>query len=177
MENTLQENNEKIHSSPQEINLLSTNKFIFLCIISFGLYEIWWIYKTWKFFNDKDELDINPALRSIFSIFFLGGLFKKINNYSIQNGNPLTFSSTLNYIGYFVLNIFTQYLPDPYWLFSFFTILFLIPAFNSLNYGLKRDPAFKYKEESNYSTRQVVLVTLGSIFWILVLLGLSYPQA
>jgi hypothetical protein len=177
MENTLQDNNEKINSSPQEINFLSTNKFIFLCIISFGLYQLWWIYKTWKFFNDKDELDINPALRSIFSIFFLGGLFKKINNYSIQHGNPQTFSSTLNYIGFFVLNIFAGNLPDPYWLFSFLTILFLIQAFNSFNYGLKRDPAFKFKEESNHSTRQVVLVTLGSIFWILVLLGLSFPEA
>lgn len=176
MENTTKDNNEKIGSSPQEINVLSINKFIFLCIISFGLYQFWWIYKTWKFFNEKDKLDINPAFRSIFSIFYLGGLFNKINNYSIQHGNPQTFSSTLNYIGFFILS-FAGNLPDPYWLFSFLQILFLIPAFNSLKYGLKKDSAFKFKEESNLSTRQVVLIIICSIPWILVLLGLLFLEA
>ena len=60
-----------------EEQIISLNKFIFLSIISFGTYEIWWIYKAWKFFQQKEGLDIMPAARAIFSIIFLNTLFNK----------------------------------------------------------------------------------------------------
>ena len=43
--------------------LLSAQKFILLCVFSLGLYELWWIYKSWSFFRDKDNLDIMPVLK------------------------------------------------------------------------------------------------------------------
>ena len=58
LENSLQ-SNIKIETQ----NIISLNKFVFLSVISFGTYEIWWIYKSWKFFKQKDELDINPIVR------------------------------------------------------------------------------------------------------------------
>jgi len=35
--------------------------FIFLSIITLGLYSVWWIYKAWRFFQQKEMIDIMPA--------------------------------------------------------------------------------------------------------------------
>ncbi|EXE34023.1 hypothetical protein J571_4043, partial [Acinetobacter baumannii 554515] len=58
----------------ENLKVISVNKFIFLSLISFGLYPIWWMFKAWRFFLIKDKLNIMPAARAIFSIFFLYSL-------------------------------------------------------------------------------------------------------
>ncbi|MFX8512392.1 hypothetical protein ABTM04_21180, partial [Acinetobacter baumannii] len=62
----------------ENLKVISLNKFIVLSIISFGLYQIWWVFKAWRFFLIKDKLNIMPAARAVFSIFFLYSLFNRI---------------------------------------------------------------------------------------------------
>ncbi|MDI9862642.1 hypothetical protein [Flectobacillus roseus] len=76
-----------------EQKIISLNKFIFLSIISFGAYEIWWIYKAWKFYQQKENLDIMPAARALFSIFFLNRLFNKILDFAKERGYKENYSS------------------------------------------------------------------------------------
>ena len=66
----LDSRNLETNNDVEEQKIISLNKFIFLSIISFGTYEIWWIYKAWRFYQQKEKLDIMPAARAIFSIFF-----------------------------------------------------------------------------------------------------------
>ncbi|EPJ6601734.1 hypothetical protein LF332_001655, partial [Acinetobacter baumannii] len=40
----------------ENLKVISVNKFIFLSLISFGLYPIWWMFKAWRFFLIKDKL-------------------------------------------------------------------------------------------------------------------------
>ncbi len=49
----------------ENLKVISVNKFIFLSLISFGLYPIWWMFKAWRFFLIKDKLNIMPAARAI----------------------------------------------------------------------------------------------------------------
>ena len=49
-----------------DIELLSTQKFILLTILTFGIYQVWWNYKSWKFLKQTYNLDVNPVLRAIF---------------------------------------------------------------------------------------------------------------
>ncbi len=39
----------------ENLKVISVNKFIFLSLISFGLYPIWWMFKAWRFFLIKDK--------------------------------------------------------------------------------------------------------------------------
>ena len=64
----------------EEQKTLSIKRFIFLSIISFGLYPIWWIFEAWRFFMQKDKLDIMPAMRTILTYFFIYSLFNKIQS-------------------------------------------------------------------------------------------------
>lgn len=96
----------------ENLKIISVNKFIFLSLISFGLYPIWWMFKAWRFFLIKDKLNIMPAARAIFSIFFLYSLFNHIKKYAKEQGYTNDFSSGWMYLGYLITSLLVG-LPDP----------------------------------------------------------------
>ena len=155
----------------EEQKVISLNKFIFLSIISFGLYEIWWIYKTWRFFNQKEKLNINSALRTIFSIFFLISLFNKILRFAKEKGYCNNFPSVLLFVGYILIN-YTAYLPDPFWLIRILGFMFLMPQFIALKYAKLNSTDFIITVQTSFNYRQIVLIVVGAILWALVLLNL-----
>jgi len=155
-----------------EQKIISVNKFIFLSIISFGLYELWWIYKEWRFFQQKEKSDITPAARAIFSIFYLHSLFSRILGFAKEKGYSGTYSATLLFIGYIVGSLLAQ-LPEPFWIVSLITLVFLIPPFKAMNFAKQNSTDFIVTEETSYSNRQIVLIIIGIVFWTLVLWGMT----
>lgn len=152
----------------ENLKVISLNKFIFLSFISFGLYQIWWMFKTWRFFLIKDKLNIMPAARAIFSIFFLYSLFNHIKTYSKEQEYPHDFSSGWMYLGYLITSLLVR-LPDPYWLISLCSIIFLIPAFKALNYAQKQIETTI--EQEKFNTPQIILTIIGSIMWLLIFIS------
>lgn len=59
------------HHSVEVQKIISINKFMFLCVLTMGLYLIWWMFKAWRFFMQKDKLDIMPAFRTVLYIIFV----------------------------------------------------------------------------------------------------------
>ncbi|EXB27136.1 putative membrane protein [Acinetobacter baumannii 1437282] len=154
-----------------DLTIISLKRFIFLSIISLGLYELWWIFKAWRFFAIKDHLNIMPAARAIFSIFFLYSLFKKIREYAKAQGDVQEFSAGWMYIGYILFALVFANLPDPYWLISSVSFMFLIPAFVALNHAKKQDDQLNAVIQEKFSIAQIFVIIIGSIFWILLLIG------
>lgn len=153
-------------------NIISLSKFIILCILSFGTYEIWWIYKAWRFYQQKDKLDIMPIARTFFSLIFLYTLLTKILDHAEQKGYTKTYNSGMRFI-LFILSNFVARLPDPYWLLSLLSFVFLIPAFKALNYAKMNSEDLVVVQQDSYSSRQIFILIMGSIFWALVLIGLA----
>lgn len=154
-----------------DLTIISLKRFIFLSIISLGLYELWWIFKAWRFFAIKDHLNIMPAARAIFSIFFLYFLFKKIREYAKAQGDVQEFSAGWMYIGYILFALVFANLPDPYWLISSVSFMFLIPAFVALNHAKKQDDQLNAVIQEKFNIAQIFVIIIGSIFWILLLIG------
>ncbi|MDK4792932.1 MAG: hypothetical protein OC189_12995 [Acinetobacter sp.] len=152
----------------ENLKVISVNKFIFLSFISFGLYQIWWIFKAWRFFLIKDKLNIMPAVRAVFSIFFLYSLFNRIKNYAKEQGYINDFSSGWMYLAYLITTLLV-YLPEPYWLISLCDIIFLIPAFKALNYAQKQ--IVTTIEQEKFNTSQIILIIIGCIMWLLIFIG------
>ncbi|AQZ80861.1 hypothetical protein BUM88_04140 [Acinetobacter calcoaceticus] len=152
----------------ENLKIISANKFIFLSLISLGLYPIWWMFKAWRFFLIKDKLNIMPAARAIFSIFFLYSLFNHIKTYAKEQGYPNDFSSGWMYLAY-LITFLLVYLPDPYWLISLCEIIFLIPAFKALNYAQKQLETTI--EQEKFNTPQIILTIIGSIMWLLIFIS------
>ncbi len=154
-----------------DLKIISLRKFIFLSLISFGLYEIWWMFKAWRFFAIKDHLNIMPALRAIFFIFFLYSLFNRIQRYAGEQGYAQRFSTGWMYIGYLFFALIVANLPDPYWLISSLSFIFLIRAFVALNYAKTHNNAFSIILQEKFNLAQVMVIIFGSIFWLLLLIG------
>jgi hypothetical protein len=154
-----------------EINKLSVNKFVILSIVTLGLYELWWIYKSWRFFQDKEKSDIMPAIRTVFSIFYLIALFDKILKLAKNNGYKHSYISVFLFVGFLIANLLVL-LPTPFFLAAIISFVFLIPPFKALNFAVNYCEGFKVIEQSAFSKRQIFLLIIGVILWILVIVGI-----
>lgn len=161
----------EVNSDIEKQYIINVNKFIFLSIVSLGIYEIWWIYKAWRFFQQKEKSDIMPAARAIFSIFFLISLFNKILTFAREKGYTFSYSSVLLFVAFLVCNLLTR-LPDPFWLISIISFVFLIPPFKALNYAKQSSTDIIVIEQTSFSGKQVGIIVFGIIFWILILFAM-----
>ena len=165
----------KLNKDKIDVELVTTSKFIILSIATFGVYNIWWMYKTWKVFKEKDGLGIMPAGRAIFALFFAWGLFDKIQNFSIASGYTKKYSSGLLFVGYLFCNFLAR-LPDPYWLVSFCSIFFLVPPHAAFNYAIENSNNYNGLHFRNFNKRQWVLIVLGMFLFFVLLIGFIVPD-
>jgi hypothetical protein len=152
--------------------IINLNKFIILSIISFGAYEIWWMYKAWRFFKQKEKLEIFPGARAIFCVFFLNSLFNKILEFAKEKGYSNNFSSSTLFICFLIANLLAK-LPDPFWLISIFSFVFIIPPFEALNYAKQKSTNIIIIDRTGFNGRQITLIVLGTIFWALTIWGMT----
>lgn len=151
--------------------IISQEKFILLSVMSIGLYPAWWMYKSWKFFQQRDGFDVMPILRAIFSIFFMVSLFDHIQDYARDKGYDKSFSSLGMFLVIMALN-FSSYFLETIWFLGIASVFFFLPAFNAFNFARQNSPDINVVEQNSFNTRQIVLMVLGAIWWGLVLIGL-----
>ncbi|TAG19044.1 MAG: hypothetical protein EAZ32_12710 [Cytophagia bacterium] len=144
--------------------------FFALCFLTFGLYAIWWNYRVWRFFKEKEDLNILPAARALFSLFFIYSLLSKINAEAVKKGGQKV--SYGLYAAFFIITSLFAYLvgrvfPDSMVIFFFPYYIFLIPSVKQLN--------FYWESEASeivprvMSTGAKIALIIGSIFWLLFL--------
>lgn len=151
--------------------IISTNKFLTLCFFSLNLYLVWWMYKTWRFFRDREGLDIYPALRAILSIIFMIPLFDKIKTLNINDEENTNYNSILLFLGVISLNLL-GYLPPPYHLVSIFASFFFIYPFEAFQKGVENTEDYKIEGEPGFNNNQVYILVIGGVFWMMFIIGL-----
>jgi hypothetical protein len=159
---------------PKYSNQVSVGTFIFYSIISFGIYELVWFYRSWKFFKEKEKTNISPFWRTVFAIFFINSLFKKMLEYAKKEGYKKEYSSIMRVWGWFIINMMAR-LPDPFWLISSFSFLFLLSPLNAMNYYLN-----KTEKKCQPRTKEwwhILLIVFCITWWILIILSFMIPEA
>jgi len=68
---------------------IPTGRLIGMSIATFGLYQVYWIYRNWRFLKDRDGLNIQPFWRGVFGIFFISSLFNRIKTDAAGNRTPV----------------------------------------------------------------------------------------
>ncbi len=106
----------------------------------------------------------------MFSVFFLHSLFDRIKRFAGENGYQETYSTNSLFWGFLIFSLLSL-LPDFLWLISVFSFVFLIPPFEALNYALRNSPDYTVVEQESMSSRQIGLIVVGILFWILMLSG------
>jgi uncharacterized membrane protein len=148
---------------------VSLAKFTVLWFCSLGLYGIYWFYMQWQAIKERERLDIIPALRAIFQIFFCYSLFDRVNAHARTLGLGPGIAAGPLAAGFIVLSLLWR-LPDPYWLVSMLSFLFLLPAQHLIN-RINASVAPQQPLNDRFSTANVVLIVVGGMLWALALFG------
>lgn len=159
----------------EEEPLLNSTKFGVLCLATAGLYSIWWQYKVWRFFKQRQQSDIWPVARAIFSLFTVGALLKNIGRFSVSVGLRPTYNAGNRAAGYIILSLLSR-LPAPYWLITMLAFTFLLAPFQQFADALRQSPEYATREQSGFSTRQVLVLAAGGLMWAMALYGSTLPD-
>ncbi|MFH0822327.1 MAG: hypothetical protein V2B18_06210 [Pseudomonadota bacterium] len=55
------------------------SRLVLMSIISFGVYEIYWMYRNWRYVKERTNPDIHPLLRALLGIFTSPSLLRRIH--------------------------------------------------------------------------------------------------
>jgi hypothetical protein len=152
----------------QYSNIQPVWKFVFLYMITSGIYQIPWGHKHWKFIKQREGLKINAWLRSCLLPFTLFWLAKRIFALAEEKGysekpSPAAISSL------FWFFVFLAYKLDLIiFSFSFFALLTVLKAANF--YWEKEQPNLPLRK--SWTGGEIAWAVSGIIFWLLVLIGL-----
>lgn len=161
---------------------IPTARFTLMCILTWGLFEAYWIYKNWQYIKQRDNLDIHPFWRGIFSIFFIHGIMEHIRDDSELNSiQTPKFSVSGLAMGWIILNVLGNVLNkfnDP--MLNLASIALFIPTFifilpvqnyiNDVNYASNPQPDYH-----DWSAGQVICLVFGIILSCIFLIALLSP--
>ena len=148
-----------------------------MSIVSFGLYEVYWIYKNWRYVQERDNLHINAFWRAVFSIFYCHSLLRRISeDKDARSLQVPSFSPNGLATGWVVLVIISNVLSRVPGIPASMVAAF-IPSFLCLVPVQKYVNSVTELENSDHqfhrwSWGQILLLVIGGIIWGLLLLGL-----
>jgi len=154
------------------------SRLIFMSIVSFSIYEMYWIYKNWHYVKERDNLDIRPFWRGCFGIFYCHGLLRRIHEDkeagSVQMPLFSPGSLATGWVGLVIISIAVSRAPGiAATIISAFipSFLCLVPIQNYVNsVSERRSPGQPYYR---WSSGHVVCLVVGIIIWALLLIGLG----
>jgi hypothetical protein len=138
--------------------LITTRKLVIMSILTLNLYNFYWFSQNWKAVNAAENVHYRTFVRSLFALFFMRGLLERMGA-----ENP-----TLGPVIYLAASFATK-LPDPWGL--LLGVLNFIPLVWAQQ---KVNAAHDESAVSNrYSAKEIVFAVIGSLVWILALLGMT----
>lgn len=164
--------------SPSEAIFLHipVSRLVFMSIISFGLYNAYWIYRNWRYLKERQGLNIQPFWRGIFGIFYFHGILKAIRDDPYLNKiEPAEFSAGLLATGWIFQSLVGYALGRSTdigvnqigTIISLSNFLYFIPVQNYINRANT-----EFKPQSLYypwSTGHIICIVFGFFIWLFTL--------
>jgi amino acid permease len=170
--------NQKTDSDKPLFLYISSARLILLSIASMSLYEVYWIYKNWRYIKERDGLDIKPFWRGIFGIFYCHSLLRRIHeNVDARAIQEPNFSAGGLATGWVILLIFANIVSRAPGIASSIIAAF-IPSFLCLLPVQKYVNSVTEKRNPNqkiygWSSGHIVCLVFGLVIWALLLIGLG----
>ncbi|HJW29080.1 MAG TPA: hypothetical protein VJ508_07490 [Saprospiraceae bacterium] len=161
--------------SLEKKELLTVRQFVLLCLLSFNLYIVWWMYSSWRFFKFRQDYSIQAALRTLIVPVYLYGLFRRIRLFAAENSYASDYSPVLLFVGAILLSSLSA-LPEPLWLLSLLTLVCYIPPFKALNHGIEQCKDYETTRQTGFTTGQTIVLVVGGIFWILIIIAFIFVR-
>jgi hypothetical protein len=154
---------------------VSILKLVVLSICTFGLYELYWFYKNWQAIKARERIDISPAPRAIFAVFYCYQCFARIRDFDTPTLASSKLAAGPLAIGWVVVTLLHK-LPSSYWLVSMFAVAFFIPVQMCAN-RINTSVSPEHHPNARFTAWNWLGVALGSIWLALALVGsFAEPQ-
>lgn len=147
----------------------STTKLVVLSLCTFGFYYLIWFYQNWSAFKRKDNLDIMPLARTLFLIFFVHSLFKRIAELAEARGLSKPASAGAMAAIYIILQLMGR-LPPPYFLLTFLSVL-PMAHYNSAAIAINESLQPGSSELNSFNWKNWIVVLFGGPLFVLAVIG------
>lgn len=173
-----EEKRKEEHATQPLFLYIPIGRLVVMSIVSFSLYEMYWIYKNWSYLKERHNLDINPFGRGWFGMFYCHSLLRRIHEdkeaRSIQVPSFSPKSLATGWVVLLIISIIVGRAPGiAASIISAFipSFLCLIPVQKYVNaVNERRIPGLRFYR---WSSGHVVCLVVGIIIWAVLLLGLS----
>jgi hypothetical protein len=153
---------------------VSRNKFLVLCLATFGLYELYWFYQNWKRIKERMRSDIWPVARAFFALFFTHALLRDVTIAAAEADVRPRFkvqSAAWAFIGLTLMNR----LPDPYSFVAVLAFLPLVPVQDTIN-EIHARVAPNADTNASFGLGNWIAIGVGVIVWVLSMAALFLPE-
>lgn len=156
---------------------IPVSRLILMSIVSFSIYEAYWIYKNWRYVKERENLTFRPFWRGWFGIFYCHSLLRRIHeDKEARSVQMPSFSASGLASGWVVLvilgNLVSRAPSSSASVVSAFipSFLCLVPVQSYINVVTeRRNPGLPYYR---WSSGHIVCLLIGIIIWTLLLIGL-----
>ena len=141
---------------------VGTAKFLLMCVVTFGGYQIYWFYQQWRHVQRRGEV-VHPALRTLFTGIFCYALFRRVAEDALARGVASVPSPIASAVAFVLLSI-TWQLPAPW---SSLSLLSLVPLL--LVQRAASAAALAAVPTADPNTRLTPINWVGVVFGVLIL--------
>jgi hypothetical protein len=153
---------------------VSVFKLTLMSLCTLSLYQVYWFYRNWKLIAEREQIDIIPAARAIFAVFYCYQCFERIRDFDGRLPQKSRLAAAPLAAGWILATIMCK-LSDPYWLISLASVLFLLPAqmqANQINATMAPD----HVPNSKFTLWNWVALVFGGILLALGVMGAFLPK-
>jgi hypothetical protein len=166
---------------------VSLTRFLIFDILTLRLYSLYWAYKNWQAIKRAENRNIMPFWRSIFSIFFIHSLFRRICLSAKEQGFPeripyrqLSTIYVFLFLFLILLGRLVIRLPEyisEYWYDIFilglgitFDVLCFRPMQRAISFYNNKSIS-NYKPKKSISRGELIILIIGGLCYILLFAG------
>jgi serine/threonine protein kinase len=142
----------------QDQNVIGLGKFAFLSFITFGLYDLWWLYKSKKLLDKLFDFNILIEEKKD---FFLPDFFNRIKIFVKNTGYSHNDMIVPLLFFYFLIKIIGLF--SGLFVIGFFC---LIPLFISFKKAMLLSDYLIVIQQNKFSAIQNSIIFIGIVFWI-----------
>ena len=153
---------------------VGTTKLVLMTIATFGIYDIYWLYKNWSTEQALSRESISPFWRAFFAPLFIYALAARARDRSVSMDMPTTLQPGLIAVAFILLSIATR-APDPFWLIGILAGVALVPIQNELA-RINTARGIGPGDEARYSAINIAWLTLSALLWLLIIAGMMLPE-
>jgi hypothetical protein len=153
---------------------VSLVKLAAMSVCTFGIYELYWFYKNWQLVQEREKIAILPFWRAFFAYFFCIQCFSRIRAFAQSVSPDASLPAVPLAAGWIAATLLWR-LPDPFWLVSMLSFLFLLPVQAMANW-INATVAPGHDPNRRFTACNIAAVVAGGIITVLAVIAAFNPD-